>query len=60
MFICDYIDFAYERQNDFYEWLDGEGFKKDYKEAIEAVESFAGSEAGSDLDNNIEFLQILL
>lgn len=57
MAICDYIDFAYERENDFYEWLNGEGFKKDYQEA---VESLAGSEAGSDIDTDTEFLQILL
>ena len=31
MALCDYIDFAYERENDFYEWLNGEGFKKDYQ-----------------------------
>lgn len=57
MALCDYIEYQAQLEEDFYDWLNGEGFKKDYQEA---VESLAGSEAGSDIDPDTEFLQILL
>lgn len=51
MAICDYIDFAYELEKDFYEWLNGEGFHKDYQEAAEAA-------AGSDIEPLFEYLDL--
>lgn len=57
MALCDYIEYQAQLEEDFSDWLNGEGFKKDYQEA---VESLAGSEAGSDIDFDTEFLQILL
>lgn len=57
MALCDYIEYQAQLEEDFYDWLNGEGFKKDYQEA---VESLAGSEPGSDIDPGTEILQILL
>ncbi len=57
MALCDYIEYQAQLEEEFYDWLNGEGFKKDYQEA---VKSLAGSEAGSDIDPDTEFLQIFL
>ena len=61
MALCDYIEYQAQLEEEFYDWLNGEGFHRDYEEAVQSLSSDQNRSSEHDtIDPETDFLQILL